>query len=158
NARYLEPGYLLFVRTTTLFAQRFVLRDLKVEGEEIPIVSDVQRIEGGALWAGVDVSPMGQIVYRSTGYESDTELIVTDRSGKLMSSIPAEGSVSYVRLSPDGQKMVVSILSSSAAIPNLWIYDLARQLPTQFTFSFSGNLVGYPTWSPDGSQLAFATS
>jgi len=158
DARYVEPGYLLFVRTTTLFAQRFLLRDLKVEGEEIPIVSDVQRIEGGALWAGVDVSPMGQIVYRSTGYESDTELIVTNRSGKLISSIPAEGSVSYVRLSPDGQKMAVSIVSSSAAISNLWIYDLVRQLHTQFTFSFSGSLVGYPTWSPDGSQLTFATS
>src|SRR5262245_15740752 len=111
NARYAEPGYLLFVRNTTLFARRFVLRDLRVEGEEIPIVGDVQRIEGGALWAGVDVSPMGQILYRSTGYESDTELIVTSRSGKLISSFPVEGLVSYVSLSPDGQKMAVSILS-----------------------------------------------
>ena len=49
NARYAEPGYLLFVRNTTLFAQRFALRDLKVEGEEIPIVSDVQRHESVAL-------------------------------------------------------------------------------------------------------------
>jgi eukaryotic-like serine/threonine-protein kinase len=158
NARYVEPGYLLFVRTTTLFAQRFLLRDLKVEGEEIPIVSDVQRIEGGALWAGVDVSPTGQIIYRSTGYESDTELIVTNRSGKLISSFPAEGIVSTVSLSPDGQKMAVSEYPNSAVISSLWIYDLARQLRTQFTFSFSGSLLGYPMWSPDGSQLAFATS
>src|SRR5262249_26568198 len=69
NARYVEPGYLLLVRNTTLFAQRFLLRDLKVEGEEIPIVSDVQS-QMGSLWAGVDVSPMGLILYHSTGYES----------------------------------------------------------------------------------------
>ena len=129
NARYAEPGYLLFVRNATLFAQRFVLHDLKVEGEEIPIVSDVQRQEG-FLWAGMDVSAMGQIVYQSTGYESDTELIVISRSGKLISIFPAEGIVSYVSLSPDGQKMAVSIYSGGMG--NLWIYDLARRLPTPF--------------------------
>jgi Tol biopolymer transport system component len=157
NARYAEPGYLLFVRNTTLFAQRFAVRDLKVEGEEIPIVTEVQRQEY-VQWAGVDVSPLGQILYRSTDYESDTELIVTNRSGKLISSIPTEGGVSDFSLSPDGQKMAVSILSSSAGISNLWIYDFVRHLHTQFTFSFSGGLVGYPTWSPDGSQLAFAST
>jgi eukaryotic-like serine/threonine-protein kinase len=155
NARYAEPGYLRFVRNTTLFAQHFVLRDLKVEGEEIPIVSDVLRPEGalGAVGAGVGVSPMGQILYRSTGYESDTELIVTNRSGKLISSFPAEGIVGNVSLSPDGQKMVVSTYSGGTA--NVWIYDLARQLPTKFTFS--GDFQIRPTWSPDGSQLAFAS-
>jgi eukaryotic-like serine/threonine-protein kinase len=153
NARYAEPGYLLFVHNTTLFAQRFALRDLKVEGEEIAIASDVQR-QGGVDWPGVDVSPMGRILYQSTGYESDTELIVTSRSGKLISSFPAEGSVVYVSLSPDGQKMAVS--TYSGGIGNLWIYDLARQLHTPFTSS--GGFIPTPTWSPDGSQLAFATS
>jgi serine/threonine protein kinase/Tol biopolymer transport system component len=152
DARYVEPGYLLFVRNTTLFAQRFALRDLKVEGEEIPIVSDVQR-QAGMQWAGVDVSPMGQILYRSTGYESDNELIVSSRSGKLISPLPVEGSVAYVSLSPDGQKLAVSVLSGSAHT-GLWVYDLVRQLRTPFTFSGGGNV----TWSPDGSQLAFFTS
>jgi Tol biopolymer transport system component len=152
NARYAEPGYLLFVRNTTLFAQRFALRDLKVEGEEIPIVSDV-RTQGGSLWVGVDVSSMGQILYQSARYESDIELIVTSRSGKLISSFVAEGTAVYVSLSPDGQQMAVSILSGSES-SSLWIYDLARRLRRRFTFSGGIN----PTWSPDGSQLAFATS
>ena len=39
---------------------------------------------------------------------------------------------------------------------SLWIYDLVRQLHTQFTFS--GGFIANPTWSPDGSQLAFATT
>jgi len=155
NARYAEPGYLLFVRNTTLFAQRFLLRDLKVEGEEIPIVSDVQT-QLFAFWAGMDVSTRGQIIYRSTGYESDTELIVTNRSGKLISSFPAEGIVGSVSLSPDGQKVAVSAYPDAAGILSLWIYDLGKQLHTPFTFS--GGYLANPTWSPDGSQLAFGSS
>jgi hypothetical protein len=139
NARYAEPGYLLFVRNTTLFAQRFALRDLKVEGEEIPIVSEVQRHEN-ALWAGVDVSPMGQILYRSTGYGSDTELIVSSRSGKLISSLPTEGFLSFVSLSPDGQKMAAGIFSGHGRRANT---PLAARWANPLLCAFRRSVDGY---------------
>ena len=52
NAQYVQPGYLLFVKDETLVAQRFKLSTLTVEGDAIPIETDVLRRFGGALGRG----------------------------------------------------------------------------------------------------------
>jgi len=40
NVAYAEPGYLLFYRDQTLFAQRFDAKKLELSGEPSPILTD----------------------------------------------------------------------------------------------------------------------
>ena len=154
EAQYVEPGYLLFVRNKTLFAQRFDARKLSVEGDVIPIATDVLTY-AGSLWAGATASQTGQLLYTSTGYDSDTELLVTDRTGNSLSSFALEGS--YPRLSPDGKRIAAAFLpSGTTERGGIWIYELTSEL--KFRLVFTDAYYVSPVWSPNGTQLAFAST
>ena len=73
NAAYAEPGYLLFYRDQTLFAQRFDAKKLELNGEPSPILTDIQylpRIQR-AVFAS---SESGVLVAQRTG---DTGSVAT---------------------------------------------------------------------------------
>ena len=55
-----------------------------------------------------------------------------------------------LRLSPDQQSAAVTALNRGTGSSDIWIYDLARGLPSLFT---SGG--GSPVWSPDGRAIAY---
>ena len=42
NAAYAAPGYLIFYRDQTLFAQHFDNKKLELTGEAVPLLTDVQ--------------------------------------------------------------------------------------------------------------------
>ncbi|MGB7464271.1 MAG: protein kinase [Candidatus Acidiferrum sp.] len=156
DAQYVEPGYLLFVHNETLFAQRFDTRKLSVEGDVIPLATDVLKRQR-SLWAGVAASQTGQLLYTPTGYESDNELIVTDRKGNTLSSFNLDGDATYIRLSPDGKRMAVALYpSGTTGVGGIWIYGLASELKLRFVFTDAYYVS--PVWSPDGTQLAFAST
>jgi serine/threonine protein kinase/Tol biopolymer transport system component len=151
EAHYSAPGYLLFARKTTLFAQRFDARASNLTGEPAPIVQDA-NMPLAVLRSGFTVSQAGNLTYASSNAAADVELIVTDRSGRRLSSLETPG---YVRLSPDGLKVAVLEPTTGGSEPGgIWIYDLNKRVPSKFTF---GGRNDNPIWSPDGSQLAFGS-
>jgi len=151
EAKYAAPGYLVFGRNTALFAQRFDASSLSLAGEAETIAADVSG-QVNMLRTGFAVSQAGQLLYSGTGGASDIELIVTDRSGKQLSAME-EGSYNF-RLSPDAEKLAVSEPDPLGSA--LWVYDLRSQVRSRFTFG--AGLANSPTWSPDGSQVALASS
>jgi hypothetical protein len=155
NAQYVQPGYLLFVKDETLLAQRFKLSTLSVEGDAIPLATDVSRLIG-TLWDGVTASQNGKIVYSPEGFESDLELMVTDRTGNPISTLSANGTSASPRVSPDGKKVAQAEYTGEKATAGVWIHDLASHLSTRlvFTDAFYGGTV----WSPDGTQVAYAST
>jgi Tol biopolymer transport system component len=155
NAQYVQPGYLLFVRDETLLAQRFKLSTLSVEGDAIPLATDVSRLTG-SLWDGVTASQNGKIVYSPKGFESDLELMVTDRTGNPLSTFRANGTLAMLRISPDGKKVAVAEVTGDKATAGVWIHDLASHLSTRLVLTDAS--YGSPTWSPDGTQVAFAST
>jgi len=155
NAQYVQPGYLLFVKDETLVAQRFKLSTLTVEGDAIPIETDVLRRFGG-LWDGVTASQNGKIVYSPDGFESDLELMDTDRNGNPLFTFRADETAIMFRVSPDGKKVAVAEYTGGKGTAGVWIHDLASHLRTHLVFTdafYTG-----PTWSPDGTQVAFASA
>jgi serine/threonine-protein kinase len=52
-------------------------------------------------------------------------------------------------LSPDGTRLAVRIVSA------VWIYDLVRDTSTRLTFESDEVGAGFPTWTPDGTRVAF---
>src|SRR5215831_13524468 len=156
DAKYVAPGYLLFVSKSTLYAQSFDAQTLRVTGEPTPLASNVARFVS-ALWSGVDVSPAGVLVYRSNGGAPDTELVTMDPSGQVVTSVATEDGVANLRFSPDGRKLAVSQANISGDVNSVWLYDLAHDLQSRLPLEpalLRLNLV----WAPDASQLAFASS
>jgi len=145
----------MFVRKSTLMAQRFDTRSLALVGEPVPVAGDVFT-QGNVLRDSFDVSQTGQLIYQGLGSGGDTELVITDRSGKELSVPGPAGNYTGVRLSPDGQKAAVQENDLVSGDTTIWIYDLRTNIRTRFTFAPGIN--GSATWSPDGSQIAFASN
>src|SRR6185503_17246157 len=60
------------------------------------------------------------------------------------------------RISPDGQRVAVGVADPRNGTLDVWVYDLARDLPTRVTFTDSCTDYN-PIWSPDGQSIAFVT-
>ena len=158
DAKYVAPGYLLFLSKSTVYAQHFDAQTLRVTGEAAPLATNVAR-NFGNLWSGMDVSSAGQLVYRSNGGAPDTELITMDASGQIVTTLATENGVLSLRFSPDGRKLAVAQANISGDVNSVWLYDLPHDLQSRLPLEplepgFRLNLV----WAPDGSQLVFASS
>ena len=155
EAQYAAPGYVVYGRNNTMFAQRFDTSSLSLVGEAEPIAGDVS-VQINMLRTGFAVSQTGQLVYASSGSASDIELIVTDRSGKQLSAPEGEGNYLNLRLSPDGEKLAVAETDLLNGGSTVWIVDLRSHVRSRFTFGNGMNST--PAWSSDGWQVAFSSS
>jgi serine/threonine protein kinase/Tol biopolymer transport system component len=149
QAHYSAPGYLLFARKNTLLAQRFDARTLNLSGDALSIVQDAGRSLDRR--SDFTVSQAGNLVYGNSDATTDVELVITDRTGRRLSSLETTGFPAYVLLSPDTRKVAVSELSPESETSAIWIHDLSSRV--RWKFSFAG---ARSAWSPDGSQLALS--
>jgi len=162
KSNYLDPGYLLFLRGTTLFAQHLELNPPKLTGEPIAI-ADQLSISSAANNAPFTASFNGTILYRGGGSWAKTQLGWFDRDGKLIKQIGSVGSDISVRLSPDGKQAAVASTTgptfksgAGEESVNIWAIDLTRDVRTRITFDPVTSDEN-PIWSPDGRFLAFAS-
>ena len=152
--KYSPPGYLLFLRESTLMAQPFDATRLLTSGDAVPIaehvgadlVSSAQR---GA--AGFAVSENGTLVYRPA-IAMQTQLVWVDRTGKPVASVAPPGTYNNVALSPDETRVA---FDRPGPTNDVWLMDLQRRITSRFTFQPPNNNV--PLWSPDGRTVAFAS-
>ena len=151
NAVYASPGYLLFVRETTLMAQPFDATTLQLSGEPQPLVEQVNISPQGS--SSYSVSDDGVLVYLSGG--AQTQLTWFDRSGKLLSSTGATGYYSNFVLSPDEKRVAAAIWDPITSTRDIWIIDPARTTSTRFSFNGAEDFL--PIWSPDGAKILFVS-
>ena len=122
-----------------------------------------------ADWANlraVRLSPDGRRAYAVAGSDPATLIghdlrtgrdlwaVKLDRSGTVLGTFgePDRANLMNPALSPDGRR--VAVQRNVQNNPDIWLIDSART--TRFTFDPGREL--YPTWSPDGSRIAFASS
>jgi Tol biopolymer transport system component len=155
NFRYAPPvapgtaGHLLFLREETLMAQPFDSKTLTIAREAFPVA----ELLGTGHYGAFTTSENGALAYYPrTGMATSSQLTWFDRSGKQSGNLGALGVYNNVALSRDGARAAVVQASESARM-DIWLIDVARGIPTRFTFNDGG---WDPTWSPDGSRLAYA--
>ena len=153
------PGYLLFARETTLFAQAMDARTLRLSGEPVPIVENLtsSTINGRASFA---VSRSGILIYRVNGAVNAGQLAWYSRDGKRLSAIGPPGGYRALRLSPDEKTVVLFSGSKSNAditMTDLLTMDLSTGLinPVLQNFQSSGYAAA---WSPDSTRFALNTT
>jgi len=148
-------GHLLFIREGTLMARPFDVETVSFLGDATPVSEDVMVITGARLGA-FSVSETGLLIYNTGAVDLRSELVWFSRDGIEAGSLGIGNLFFDLAISPDGRYASVAELESGAGTPDVWVFDLQRNLRTRFTFDSTNDW--YPAWSPDGSQIAFASS
>ncbi|HLV97023.1 MAG TPA: protein kinase [Candidatus Acidoferrales bacterium] len=150
DALYASPGYLLFLRNTTLMAQRFDAKALRLSGDAFPVAGHVANPQAWSL-GHFSVSQTGLLAYETGG--SSYQLDWIDEKGQRTGMIATTKGPWYIRLSPDGKTLAESVQDPQTRNTDIWLVDVATHAPTRFTFNPAIDNVA--VWSPDGSRMVF---
>jgi tRNA A-37 threonylcarbamoyl transferase component Bud32 len=140
-------GYLLWMRGTTLMAQRFDPRKLKLTGEAAPVADPVGK---SAITGRMNVaaSSNGLLLYSASG---SNQLTWLDPAGKPSGTLGEPNDYVIFRISLDGRRVAAAIGNPTRA--DLWLLDVERNVASRFTFTGAGH--SDPVWSPDGRTIVF---
>jgi eukaryotic-like serine/threonine-protein kinase len=143
---------LLVMRLDTLMAQPVNAKSMELAGDPFPVAEHVgnQRSQGFFT-----ASASGALAYRTGGGAGARQLSWFDRTGKALSKMGAAGDYISLALSHDGARAALLQNQSIASNFDLWLYDIARDVPSRFTFHNAEE--NDPVWSADGSMLAFSS-
>ena len=148
SPNYASSGHLLYVQGSSLMAAPFDPGHLQVTGGAVPVVQGVLESSNGASQYGI--STTGSLVYVPSADRRSDQLVWVNRNGtEQVLGAPAHG-YSFLRISPDGRRLAVTI---SEGDDQIWLYDTVRETLSRFTFEGAANRV--PIWAPDGNHLAF---
>ena len=153
NATYDPAGYLLFVRDSALVAQRFDVSRNELSGEPVTVVDHIGFAPSTTLGA-FSLSSSGVLVYASSGGMT-TQLEWFDRGGRSVGTVGEPAEYLHPRLAPDESRVAVARLDLQANAYDIWLLDTMRPAPLKFTFESANER--FPTWSPDGKWIAFAS-
>ena len=159
DARYLPTGHLVYALEDVLYGMAFDIDGLEVVGGPVSLIEGIARAAGGpggtTAAANYGISTGGSLVFLAGGDAATArQLVWVDREGNeaLVAAEPRE--YLALRLSPDGGR--AAVVTSDDGNEDVLIYDLARDIPTRFTFDEGRD--NFPVWSPDGERVAFTSS
>ena len=145
-------GYIFFVRTGTLMAQRLDSKNFQLTGSPITIADQIAEVFGNHRF-DFSVSENRTIAYQQQNPNS--QLIWFDRNGVKLESVGDPGRYASIDLSPDGRSAAVEVLDATGRNGEIWVVQLSRGISTRFTSNPYADLS--PIWSPDGTKIVFGS-
>ena len=153
NVCYTEPGYLLFLRDQTLLAQRFNLRELRLEGT--PITVTRERMQYHPAGFGLfSTSRNGVLAYGSGSRISTLQWV--DRHGHIEPAMAEGADYLGPRLSADQQHILYGLPDNSSGNQDQWLFDMTRHVARRLTFHPRDDFAGVLT--PDGRRLIYSSN
>ncbi len=142
-------GHILFVRQGVLMAQPVDASSLSPAGEAIPLAEHA---------VSVTVSANGVLAYttvNAVGVGGQRQMRWRDRTGKLLGDAGAPAGMQDMVLSRDTNRAAVALDDGQGQGPSVWITDMARAARSRL--SFDPGQQQFIAWSPDGSEVAYAS-
>jgi Tol biopolymer transport system component len=155
NVAYAAPGYLLFPREKTLLAQRFNATRFVLSGEPTTILPNLQY-QPQVRRAVFAVSNDGLLVAQTGGGIALSQPLWFDRKGKELGIAGRSDVYGNLFLAPNGRAVAIDKADMASLNTDVWTYELQRESAKRLTFDPAFDVV--PVWSPDGSQLVFASN
>ncbi len=152
GARYVPTGHLVFARSGTLYAVPFDPSSLEVSGEPLPVMPGVSM---ESLFGQVQVafSDSGTLIYVPGGDRAVGRLAVVDRYTNEVEFLDLPERVyGYFEFSPDGRRIAAQVADIDDYI---LIWDRTAMTGRKLVAPGSA---GWPIWSPDGREIAYAGS
>jgi len=149
-----EGGHLIYIQQGTLFAMPFDPVRLEPTGPAVPAIEGLAS-SGSSGGAQVDFSREGTLAYVPGAVTSNilNPIDWMTRDGKTSVLRATKSYWSGPRFSPDGQKLAIEITDGKRM--GIWVYDWARDTPTQLTFGTGRDT--NPVWTLDGKRIVFAS-
>jgi Tol biopolymer transport system component len=152
-AVFAPPSDVLFVRDGVLYAQRFDMARLAIDGSPVSLASGVAFGEGSGA-AAISASRQGTIAYRTGSGAQDRQFVWFDRSGKPLRTVGKPGPQVNPMLSPDGRQIVFT--RAVAGNSDVWISDVQQGIPTPLTRQPLPDIG--PIWALDGRSIAYSAA
>jgi Tol biopolymer transport system component len=153
NAAYVEPGYLIYGRSGSLYAWRFDAKGLRLVDQPVPIVKEKLSFWEPKNLVAFAASDSGVIVYLPEAVP-ETTLRWADTDGRDLGPLGPPGFYLAPRISPDGTRIAYALAESSQGLTDLWIRDLKYDRTLRLTQE--SGLYSDPVWSRDSSRLMFS--
>jgi dipeptidyl aminopeptidase/acylaminoacyl peptidase len=141
-------GRVLYVRTDGVVQAAPLDLASGVTGEGVPLLDSVAVALNIATAA---ISPSGDLVYVRGGGKSRIGLV--GLQGQTRPLIDEERGYLYPMLSPDGQKVAVTI--GTAGGSDVWLYDLRGKTFDRVTSEGTNDRA---EWTPDGKRLIYTSN
>jgi eukaryotic-like serine/threonine-protein kinase len=149
-AVYLPSGWLMWVRRGTLVAQRLDVAQATLTGEPVTIADGFEvDLRRGA----VSVASNGSFAYRLST-PGRRQLTWVDRTGRIVGAVgsPDANDLRNPRIAPDGRRVAASRRVEGNT--DIWLFEGSRT--SRLTFDDALDM--HPTWSADGSRIAFTST
>ena len=153
-AQYVPTGHLLYYRAGTVMAVPFDSDRLEVMGTPAPVLEGVMALGNNTGGGHYSFSSQGLLVYvpGSGLAEAGRKLVWVDRNGMEEPLGAPLRAYENSRLSLDGRRVAFTIRDAN---PDIWVYEIARQTLSRFTFDEGED--ERPVWTPDGMWLTFSS-
>jgi serine/threonine protein kinase len=153
KVQFVEPGYILFVRGSTLMAQRFDLRQLTLVGDAVTVAESVGVT--ATSYAAFSASDTGRLVY-GPRFDLRGELRWFDRAGTALDTVAPAAEYLDFDLAPNQRAVAASRLDSELNAADVWLLDLDRRISSRLTADRNND--ASVVWSPDSSRVAFRSN
>ena len=153
RAQYVEPGYLLYVRESTLVAQPFDAGTGKLTGDPRPLADKVDASNVGQA----DFSASGDrtLIYRALTTDV-RQLLWRDRAGRELGTVGEADWFGAPSVSAQESRLAIDTYDEQSDQRDVWIYDLERGSKSRLTFDPGLDI--NPLWSPDRARVAFSSN
>ena len=156
-AVFSPEGYLVFLRGTTLVAQKFDSKTLALSGSTVDIAADAAP---GMLSnaASFDISGNGILTFLRTRAGYDGKLVWFDRSGTELGSVPQPAGVEPLNpsLSRGGKHLAINRMDPVTGNWDIWTIDIDTGIPARLTTDPAQDADA--VWSPDGNEVVFVSN
>jgi serine/threonine-protein kinase len=142
----LALGHVVYVtEDEVLMAAPFDAGAIRLTGPPVPL------LQGVPANTAVLSKTSGTLVYTQGATRS--AIVTVDDRGASSTLIAEPGRYAHPRLSPDGKRMAIDIISGSSS--DIWTFDVSSGTPTRLT---TGGQNDRPEWTADGQKVLYLST